>query len=145
MRTIIWFALTIFMSCVGIPQIWAQSNGKTGNMAIDIEVIGFDIKADRVDPKHPGEAVANITVSNCTMLHGNGLSIGSETLGGVKNVAVENITFQDSLNGIRIKSPRGKGGEVANISYRNIKLNEVNSPLVFAAYYAGQRGPAGVF
>jgi polygalacturonase len=39
------------------------------------------------------------------------------------------------MYGIRIKSPRGKGGEVKNIVYRNTTMKDVDIPLVFAAYY----------
>lgn len=55
--------------------------------------------------------------------------------GGVNNVLVENNTFEGSMYGIRIKSPRGKGGEVKNIVYRNTKMHNVEVPLVFSAYY----------
>jgi polygalacturonase len=53
----------------------------------------------------------------------------------VNNVLVENNTFEGSMYGIRIKSPRGKGGEVKNIVYRNTRMHNVEVPLVFSAYY----------
>lgn len=40
------------------------------------------------------------------------MSIGSETVGGVKNVFVRNVSFEDTDNGIRIKSDRKRGGTV---------------------------------
>lgn len=39
------------------------------------------------------------------------------------------------MYGLRIKSPRGKGGEVKNIVYRDTKMHDVEVPLVFSAYY----------
>src|SRR5580658_4690934 len=39
-------------------------------------------------------ACENITVTDCTFLHGHGMSIGSETAGGVRNVTVRNCTYE---------------------------------------------------
>ena len=55
-------------------------------------------------------ASEDITVTDCTFLHGHGMSIGSETAGGVRNLTVRNCTFENTENGLRIKSQRGKGG-----------------------------------
>ena len=68
-------------------------------------------------------ASENITVTDCTFLHGHGMSIGSETVGGVRNVTVRNCTFDGTENGIRIKSQRGRGGIVENISYSDITMS----------------------
>src|SRR5262249_138358 len=65
-------------------------------------------------------ACEDITVTDCTMLHGHGMTIGSETVGGVRNLTVRNCTFKDTVSGIRIKSYRGRGGLVENITYSDI-------------------------
>ncbi|NCG51954.1 exo-poly-alpha-D-galacturonosidase [Serratia fonticola] len=70
-------------------------------------------------------------------LEGRGLSIGSETSGGIRNVLAEDNTFENSMYGIRIKSPRGKGGLVSNVVYRNTKMTDVETPVVLAGYYKG--------
>jgi len=80
-------------------------------------------------------ATENITVTDCTFLHGHGMSIGSETAGGVRNVTVRNCTFENTDNGIRIKSQRGKGGVVENISYSDITMKNVNPAITFTCYY----------
>ena len=77
----------------------------------------------------------DITVSNCTMLHGHGMSIGSESAGGVRNVTVRDCTFQFTDNGLRIKSPRGRGGIVENISYSDITMKDVDPAITFTCYY----------
>ena len=51
-------------------------------------------------------ACEGLTITDCTFKHGHGISIGSETVGGVKDVVVRNCTFEDTDNGIRIKSDR---------------------------------------
>ncbi len=83
--------------------------------------------------RHP--SCEDITVTDCTFLHGHGMSIGSETAGGVRNVTVRNCTFQDTENGLRIKSPRGKGGTVENITYSDITMQNVDPAILFTCYY----------
>src|SRR5436305_547880 len=47
------------------------------------------IKSSRVDPAHPDASVENIVVRGNRGLAGRGICIGSETVGGVRNVLVE--------------------------------------------------------
>ena len=54
-----------------------------------------------------------------------GISIGSEMYGGVSNVMVENILIWDSRRGVRIKTARGRGAYVRQITYRNITFENV--------------------
>lgn len=90
-------------------------------------------------------ATENITVSDCVFLHGHGMSIGSQTSGGVHNVLVTNCTFQDTENGIRIKSDRRRGGLVENIRYTDITMNNVDPAITLTCYYmnnsSGDRVP----
>ena len=77
----------------------------------------------------------NITVSDCTFLHGHGMSIGSETVGGVHNLQVKNCTFEDTDNGLRIKSRRGKGGIVDGITYTDCTLKNCHPAISIMTYY----------
>jgi polygalacturonase len=101
----------------------------------------LDVGDDNVAVK-AGHAVAgreyccqDITVSNCACLHGHGISIGSETSGGVSNFTVIHCTFDGTTSGIRIKSERGKGGRVENILYRDLVMKNVRRPIDIACYY----------
>ena len=80
-------------------------------------------------------ASEDITVTDCTFLHGHGMSIGSETAGGVRNLTVRNCTFENTENGLRIKSQRGKGGIVENINYSDITMKNVNPAITLTCYY----------
>jgi polygalacturonase len=80
-------------------------------------------------------ACEDITVVGCTFLHGHGMSIGSETVGGVRNLSVSNCTFRGTVSGLRIKSYRGRGGLVENITYRDIKMTDVKIPINITGYY----------
>jgi polygalacturonase len=77
----------------------------------------------------------NITVTNCTFKHGHGMSIGSETVGGVRNVLVKDCTFEDTDNGLRIKSRRERGGRVENITYTDCTLSNCHPAISIMCYY----------
>lgn len=93
------------------------------------------IKAEKPDSRFPEGVVSNIYIAYNTLLQGRGISIGSETAGGVNGVLVAHNRFQGSMYGLRIKSPRGKGGEVRNVIYRDTKMVDVSVPLVISGYY----------
>ncbi|MGY5957525.1 glycoside hydrolase family 28 protein [Kosakonia sp. BK9b] len=112
-----------------------SQNIRITNNYIDCNDDHIAIKAEKPDSRFPDGVVDNIYIANNTLKQGRGISIGSESAGGVNNVLVENNTFEGSMYGIRIKSPRGKGGEVKNVTYRNTTLHDVEVPLVFSAYY----------
>ena len=98
---------------------------------------GDDNVAIKAGRKEPGREFAceDITVTDCTFLHGHGMSIGSETFGGVRNVLVKNCVFENTDNGIRIKSQRGKGGLVEDITYQDIVMTNVDPAVTFTCYY----------
>lgn len=110
-------------------------NVTISNCTIDVGDDNIAVKAGHVDPEHPGESSADIVITDCTFLHGHGLSIGSETLGGVRRMTVERCTFQDTISGIRIKSNRTRGGEVSFLSYRDITMRNVKNPILLTGYY----------
>jgi polygalacturonase len=101
---------------------------------IDVGDDNVAIKSGRVMPGRPF-ACDNITITDCTCLHGHGISIGGETVGGVRNVTVRNCTFENTENGIRIKSQRGRGGIVENISYSGITMKNVDPAISLTCYY----------
>jgi polygalacturonase len=77
----------------------------------------------------------NITITDCTFKHGHGMSIGSETVGGVRNVLVKHCTFQDTDNGLRIKSRRGRGGRVEQVTYTDCALSNCHPAISIMCYY----------
>jgi polygalacturonase len=102
---------------------------------IDVGDDNIAIKSGHANPQDPDAAAADITIEDCTFLHGHGMSIGSETNGGVRNVTVRRCTFDGTTNGIRIKSARGKGGEVSCVTYHDLTMHNVDWPIVFTGYY----------
>jgi polygalacturonase len=80
-------------------------------------------------------ACENITVTDCDFLHGHGMSIGSATVGGVHHVVVKDCRFENTDNGLRIKSGRGRGGTVEDISYSDITMKNVHPAFSIVGYY----------
>lgn len=101
----------------------------------------LDVGDDNVAVKagHPVEGrpfcCEDIVVSNCICRHGHGISIGSETTGGVSNFVVIHCSFDGTVSGLRIKSARGKGGRVEDIRCTDITMNGVRRPIDIACYY----------
>ncbi len=93
------------------------------------------IKSGNYDSSNPNAGSSNIFIWNNTLIHGHGISIGSETNGGVDSMFVWDCTFDSTDNGLRIKSYRGAGGNVRHVSYRNITMNHVKHPIWFTEYY----------
>ena len=83
----------------------------------------------------------NVLIENCSIRHGHGISIGSETTRGVHNMLVRNCSFTGTDNGIRIKSMRGAGGPVENIRYSNISMDGVANAIVLQLDYVDDNRP----
>jgi polygalacturonase len=87
-----------------------------------------------------GGGTSDVLITNCTYGYGHGVSIGSHTAGGVSNITVVNCTFQNTEQGIRIKSDRDRGGLVQNTSYLNLTMTNVGFPiLIYGSYMATNR------
>ncbi len=99
--------------------------------------VGDDNVAIKASRPVPGREFAceDITVTDCTFRHGHGLSIGSETAGGVRRVLVRNCTFTDTENGLRIKSQTGRGGPVQDIHYEHLRMTNVDPAITFTMAY----------
>jgi polygalacturonase len=95
------------------------------------------IKSGLVERGDPNVPSSDIVIRDCTFRAGHGLSIGSETAGGVRNVTVERVTFTGTRQGIRIKSARGRGNDIGNFTYRDIKMDGVETPIEITNYYTG--------
>ena len=99
--------------------------------------VGDDNVAIKSGKKMPGREYAceDITITDCVFKHGHGVSIGSETVGGVRNVTVRRCQFEGTENGIRIKSSRGRGGLVENIVYEDLTMKDVVGAITITSYY----------
>ncbi|KAK4393773.1 putative polygalacturonase [Sesamum angolense] len=99
---------------------------------------GDDLVAVKSGWDHYGIRMArpsvNITVRRVsgTTPTCSGIGIGSEMSGGIRNVLVENLYVRDSAAGVRIKTDKGRGGYITNITMRNIMMERVKVPIRFS-------------
>lgn len=80
----------------------------------------------------------NMTVRNCMMAYGHGaVVLGSEMSGGIRNLSVSQCYFKETDRGLRIKTRRGRGesGIIDGITFENIYMKDVLTPLVMNMYY----------
>jgi polygalacturonase len=84
--------------------------------------------------------VDNLVIAHNHFGKGHGMSIGSETYGGVQNVRVCDLSLDGSQNGLRIKSDSSRGGVVQMVSYTDVCMRGVSNPMVFDAYYSSSTG-----
>jgi polygalacturonase len=85
---------------------------------------------------------SGMIVAHNHIYYGHGISVGSETNAGVKNLDIYDNAFWDSEEGLRIKSDYARGGEVSNVRYKNICIKEGLNALLFTPYYSTKALPA---
>jgi len=83
---------------------------------------------------------SHITIEDNHFYNGHGMSIGSNTDGGVSHVVVRNLTIDGADNGIRIKSDRSRGGLVEDVSYENVCMRNVTKPVILTSMYTTNPG-----
>jgi polygalacturonase len=120
------------------PNTDAINLGRTKNVLITSCTISTG--DDNVALVSSGEATdanvtENVTIRDCTFGFGHGVSIGSYTSAGLRDITVENVTFDKTVNGIRIKSEMDRGGEVRRVTYRNLSMTGVRYPIVITSWY----------
>ncbi|MDP4272575.1 MAG: glycosyl hydrolase family 28 protein, partial [Bacteroidota bacterium] len=136
------------------PMFHIAIGGKTTNVTVSAVTVRAPASDDPINPSHNTDAcnvtghnilikncdistgddnytcaggTSDVLITNCKYGYGHGVSIGSYTQ-GVSNITVENCTFTNTECGIRLKSDRDRGGVVQNLTYRNLKMNNVRIP-----------------
>jgi polygalacturonase len=114
---------------------FSSSNVRIDHLYADTGDDDIAIKSGAIDSPGGDDPSRDITISDCTFLHGHGLSIGSEIAGGARNILAERIHFDGTDNGIRVKANRDRGNDVSNLVFRDIDMKDVKNPLVVSEYY----------
>ncbi len=91
-----------------------------------------DVRADRK---------WGIMIAHNHIYWGHGISVGSETNAGVTNVHVYDNSFDNSEEGLRIKSDYARGGEVSNVYYDHICIRNALNALLYTPYYSTKAVP----
>ncbi len=100
---------------------------------------------DNVAIKGGAGGVTNMTVSHDHFYWGHGMSIGSETNGGVSALLVTDLSLDGPDSGIRIKSMGTRGGLVHDLVYQDICIRNSLRPIDITMAYAANgpvKGPS---
>jgi polygalacturonase len=100
------------------------------------------IKSGPINSPGPDSPSTNITIRDCTFMHGHGVSVGSELSGGANNILAERITFTGTDNGIRVKANRDRGHDVSHLVFRDITMTDVKNAIIISEYYPKVLPPA---
>ena len=105
------------------------------HMLIDVGDDNVAIKSGQPGSPGPDDPSTDITITDCTFLHGHGMSIGSEISGGVQRVRAARISFKDTANGVRVKSNRDRGNDIGDLDFRDLTMENVQTPILVSEYY----------
>jgi polygalacturonase len=100
---------------------------------------------DNVAIKGGPGGVTNMTVSHNHFYWGHGMSIGSETNGGVSALRVTDLSLDGPDSGIRIKSMGTRGGLVHDAIYEDICIRDSPRPIDITMAYSANgpvKGPS---
>ncbi|MGH9563088.1 MAG: glycoside hydrolase family 28 protein, partial [Terracidiphilus sp.] len=114
---------------------FSSSNVRIDHLYADVGDDNIAIKSGAINSPGPDEPARDIIVTDCTFVHGHGLSIGSEVAGGAHHIVAERIHFEGTDNGISIKANRDRGNYVSDLVFRDIDMMDVKHPIVISEYY----------
>lgn len=121
---------------------FSSSNVVIDHVFADVGDDDVAIKSGPINSPGPDAPSRDITITDCTFLHGHGLSVGSEIAGGAENIRAERIHFEGTDNGIRIKANRDRGNDVGHLVFRDIVMKDVKNALIISEYYPAILPPA---
>ncbi len=122
---------------------FSSSNVRIDHLYADTGDDDIAIKSGAIDSPGGDDPARDITITDCTFLHGHGLSIGSEIAGGAHNIVAKRIHFEGTDNGIRVKANRDRGNDVSDLDFSDIDMKDVKNPIVVSEYYPRILPPAG--
>lgn len=130
------------------PKISPNTDGLNPESCVRTEIIGvrfslgddcIALKSGKIDMGSRYKAPCrDIIIRQCLMENGHGaVTLGSEMAAGVVNLSVEECVFRHTDRGLRIKTRRGRGKDsvLNNISFRNLIMDHVLTPIVVNAFY----------
>jgi polygalacturonase len=77
----------------------------------------------------------NVSILHSHFYSGHGMSIGSETNGGLRKILVDDLTLDGTTSGLRIKSNDTRGGSVAGVLYHDVCMRGVKTPIDIGTHY----------
>jgi polygalacturonase len=130
---------TVWGLKIDTPQRGARNTDGVdpGNGSRNVTITHSFIRAgdDNVAIKGGEGGISNVSILHNHFYWGHGMSIGSETYGGVHAIRVEDLSLDGPDNGIRIKSNGSRGGLVQDVIYKDVCIRNSPNPLFFDTGY----------
>lgn len=73
----------------------------------------------------------NVTIRDNLILEGEGITLGSETSGGMRHIFVENNKMRGTQHGFRLKSAKNRGGVIEDVWVDGLEMVNVESAFDF--------------
>nr|ANJ43586.1 glycoside hydrolase family 28 [Extatosoma tiaratum] len=106
-----------------------------GSQNVTIAYCSISTGDDNVAIKASNGPSKHISVMHSRFGPGHGMSIGSDINYGVSDLTVVNLTHQDAVTGLHIKSDRSRGGLVTNITYTDVCMRNITNPIYIQSDY----------
>ncbi len=131
---------TVWGLKIDTPQRLARNTDGVdpGDGAKNVTITHSYIRAgdDNVAIKGGPGGATNITISHDHFYWGHGMSIGSETNGGVSKIRVFDLSLDGPDNGIRIKSNGSRGGLTEDVVYDDVCIRNSPNPITLDTAYS---------
>lgn len=90
------------------------------------------VKAGRdADGLKVARVCEDVVIRDCTLYEGEGITLGSETSGGIRKIRIQNNKYIGTNNGFRLKSAKTRGGVIEDIIAENLDMINVARPFCF--------------
>ena len=123
----------VTVNSVGVPSGDGIDISSCRNVLIEYSTLScgddcFTLKSGRAeDGIRVGKPTENVVIRYCLAEKGHGgITCGSETAAGIKNVYLHDCVFNGTRTGFRFKTRRNRGGGIWDIVYDNVQLIDVN-------------------
>ena len=130
---------TVWGLKIDTPQRLARNTDGVdpGNGAKNITITHSYLREgdDNVALKGGGDGITNVSIVHNHFYWGHGMSIGSETNGGVSKIYVSDLSLDGPDNGIRIKSNGSRGGLTHDVMYDDVCVRNSPNPITLDTGY----------
>jgi polygalacturonase len=128
---------TVWGVKIDTPKTARNTDGIDPSQSRNITVTQSYIRTgdDDIAIKAGDGPTTNMSVLHNHFYSGHGMSIGSETNGGVSQIRVQDLSLDGDDNAIRIKSNATRGGLVEDVVYDDICIRNSKNPIVFDTAY----------
>jgi polygalacturonase len=124
---------------VNAPSNSPNTDGVDPNAGVTNMTIQNVVIANGDDGVAIKSGVSGVVVRDSQFINGHGVSIGSigenNSSGIVTDVLVQNVSFTNSSTACRVKTWQGGSGLVANITYTDITMDNVDDPIQVTQFY----------